>query len=942
MSAQLHRKTPMLTVVDSRDLPVRHVAYWRSDAANTAQPRITRQEHNVAGQLIAQWDPRLFDSSTDANLTNTYSLSGKSLMTDSVDAGWRLSLTGDAGQVLRSWDQRGSHWQTTYDNQLRPTCIQEQATGQTLRVVERLSYGDNSPESAAHNLCGALIRHDDSAGTLLINQYDLTGNPLGQTRHFLLDSRQPDWPEDEKARDGLLEEGDGHETAWEYDALGEHVQQVDAGKHQQHFSFDVAGQLKTIDLLNKGARTKKTVLKDLRYNAFGQVESQTAGNGVISRAVFDPASGRLTSLSASVSSAILQDLHYTYDATGNVLRIEDRAQSVQYGSNQRVEAVSTFTYDSLYQLVTATGREASGQNTPLDLPVSSRAPVDARLLFNYAEHYEYDAGGNLIRLRHVRDGNNYTRTFNVAAANNRLQSWNKGDSTPEGAPGFDACGNQQTLNPGQVLEWNLRNQLTSVKLVQREDSRDDIERYDYDSGGQRVRKLQTTHAASVIHTQEVRYLPGLEIRTRNNERLEVITLQAGRCNVRYLHWTTGLPAGIADNQWRYSLDDHLGSSAMELDDQALLISQESYLPYGGTAWAASRSAVEADYRTIRYCGKERDASGLYYYGHRYYAPWLQRWISPDPAGAVDGLNLYCMVGNNPVCYIDTLGTTKEEAMIKKELSVYPKILSEVQKAVSTVNYQLNNSFRNKDIYKRYGQSLAYNLARNALATTVGVVALPAGPMAAVAASSATSLSVDQAASSFESTRHLPLSLMPQSSRLDTEKIEKTGRTAFYNLHAKSQNVVEEHDARRPQGQKKPSLLATRYVLGKVTALPGAWVANFEASVQTDTALRGLQPRKIEKLNNALHKLDNYLQNDAKDINEAFAQLGVEEFYPDGPTGFLKQNYDAITGPTGSATAGSIKNADLQRDITIARATIQRGKELLYRHSEYNKQRTTQV
>jgi hypothetical protein len=44
--------------------------------------------------------------------------------------------------------------------------------------------------------------------------------------------------------------------------------------------------------------------------------------------------------------------------------------------------------------------------------------------------------------------------------------------------------------------------------------------------------------------------------------------------------------------------------------------------------------------------KERDdSSGLCYYGARYLAPWLTRWISPDSAGAVDGLNLYVYVGN---------------------------------------------------------------------------------------------------------------------------------------------------------------------------------------------------------------------------------------------------------------------------------------------------------
>jgi hypothetical protein len=36
-------------------------------------------------------------------------------------------------------------------------------------------------------------------------------------------------------------------------------------------------------------------------------------------------------------------------------------------------------------------------------------------------------------------------------------------------------------------------------------------------------------------------------------------------------------------------------------------------------------------------------------------PWLTRWISPDSAGTVDGLNLYVYVGNNPLKYSDPTG-----------------------------------------------------------------------------------------------------------------------------------------------------------------------------------------------------------------------------------------------------------------------------------------------
>ncbi|WP_198362038.1 RHS repeat-associated core domain-containing protein, partial [Burkholderia ubonensis] len=97
------------------------------------------------------------------------------------------------------------------------------------------------------------------------------------------------------------------------------------------------------------------------------------------------------------------------------------------------------------------------------------------------------------------------------------------------------------------------------------------------------------------------------------------------------------------------------SIGLELDEHATLISREEYYPYGGTAVWAAHSAVEADTKFIRYSGQERDATGLYDYGWRSYQPWLGRWLNPDPAGIVDGLNLYRMVRNNPVSYSDIGG-----------------------------------------------------------------------------------------------------------------------------------------------------------------------------------------------------------------------------------------------------------------------------------------------
>jgi insecticidal toxin complex protein TccC len=113
-----------------------------------------------------------------------------------------------------------------------------------------------------------------------------------------------------------------------------------------------------------------------------------------------------------------------------------------------------------------------------------------------------------------------------------------------------------------------------------------------------------------------------------------------------------------------------------------VISQEGYYPFGATAWYARSNEVDVDYKTIRYSGKEMDDSGLYYYGARYYAPWLYRWVSADPAGPVDGLNLYAMVGNNPLLYVDKSGTSKAVFELAKE---FVGVLGKAKNAVDQIH-----------------------------------------------------------------------------------------------------------------------------------------------------------------------------------------------------------------------------------------------------------------
>jgi len=694
--------TPVVSVHDNRGLAVRLLNWNREQDGDPLRLLVTHSQTSEASRVVSHRDPRRFaawsaNDATPANLRSTPSLTGQVLHRESSDSGDLVTLFDAAGRPVWNRDGRGTVQTVAYDALGRPSYGSEQLSGSgDIRVSWRSWYGDAGPAddgSQGNNLRGVCVAQYDDGGLAQVNAVALSGAVLSQSQCFLVSAEAlPDWQADAAA----LLEADVYTTATAADARGMVLNQTDAMNHVQAWRYDVSGNICYQTVTPAGGETQ-TLLTDVTWSAAGQVLTESAGNGVTTAYGYDPQNQWLSTITAQgADNSRLQDLIYGYDFTGNVTSLTDGTVATGYWRNQVTDGVRNYTYDALYQLLSAEGRENAG-NTGMQysgLPVLSD---DSRYV-SYARSYVYDDSGNLITMAHSGAGS-YTRTMTTEETSNRSVQLNDGgaQSPDEVAKWFDSNGNLQKLQAGasqtDPLAWDGSNNLQSVTLVSRSSGGNDRELYQY-SGSRRVRKQTRTlvnGSSGLWSVADVRYLPGLELRRRWQEtageappehpaeELHVVTGQAGRAGIRVLHWETKPPAGTDNNQVRWSVDDNTGSLMLELDAGGGTISREEYYPFGGTAVWAARSEVEASYKTVRYSGKERDGTGLYYYGHRYYAPWLCRWVSADPAGEVDGLNLFRMVGNNPTTWWNASGlqiTIVDEKGIKNNKQYTDQVIND--------------------------------------------------------------------------------------------------------------------------------------------------------------------------------------------------------------------------------------------------------------------------
>ncbi|WP_387462728.1 insecticidal toxin complex protein TccC [Photorhabdus sp. RM323S] len=671
----LYTQTPTVSVLDNRGLSVRDIGFHRTVVSGDTDTRITRHQYDNRGHLNHSIDPRLYDAkqTNDAvkpNFIWQHDLAGNALRTESVDAGRIISLNDVEGRLVMTVNATGVHQTRFYEGNTLPgrlLSVSERVSDEeTPDVTERFIWAENTTAEKDYNLSGQCIRHYDTAGVTRLESQSLAGTILSQSHQLLAEEQKANWMGDDETVWQSMLASEVYTTQSTTNAIGTLLTQTDAKGNIQRLAYDIAGQLKGSWLTVKG-QNEQIIVKSLTWSAAGHKLREEHGNGVITQYSYEPETQRLIGITTrradnrESTAKVLQDLRYEYDPVGNVISIHNDAEATRFWRNQTVVPENRYVYDSLYQLISATGREMANigqQSSKLPSPAMP-VPADDSTYTNYLRTYTYDRGGNLVQIRHSSPAtqNNYTTDMTVSSRSNRAVLSTLTTDPTQVDVLFDSGGHQKTLMLGQNLNWNIRGELQQVTPVSREDA-SDREWYRYGSDGMRLLKVSEQQTGNSTQVQRVTYLPGLELRTtqvadKTTKSLQMITVgEAGRAQVRVLHWENGKPEDINNNQVRYSYDNLLGSSQLELDSEGQILSQEEYYPYGSTAVWAAKNQTEASYKFIRYSGKERDATGLYYYGYRYYQPWVGRWLNADPAGTVDGLNLYRMVRNNPITLID--------------------------------------------------------------------------------------------------------------------------------------------------------------------------------------------------------------------------------------------------------------------------------------------------
>ncbi len=513
--AAAHADTPTVAHFDTLGRPFLTTAHNKvvcpnHDKDGTEELTHSRVELDIEGNQreVRDGDKQSGDDRGRIVMRYDQDMLGNQIHQASMEAGEGWSLNDITGNPIRAWDSREHTFRTEYDLARRP--VRSFVTGadpdnpsQEL-LTDRMVYGDQLQDAEQWNLRGQLYLQLDQAGAVTTEAVDFKGNALSATRRLAIEYKKAiDWspvdaalpadaktPLDPTALEAALApmlEAETFTSETTFDALNRpitltspHTPTMQANTLRP--GYNEANLLEKIDVRLQAAETNgqpdwTPFVTNIDYDAKGQRQRIDYGNGVSTEYEYDPQTFRLKHLLTKRNATTfpgdnpstpnsnwpgtqVQNLHYTYDPAGNITNIKDDAQQKIFFNQTRVEPSNDYTYDAIYRLIEATGREHLGQggdplpHTDDDGPrINRHHPNDGNAMARYIERYVYDVVGNFEKMQHRGShptAPGWTRTYEYkeqslleqSKYSNRLSKTQVGGATPLNEPySHDAHGN---------------------------------------------------------------------------------------------------------------------------------------------------------------------------------------------------------------------------------------------------------------------------------------------------------------------------------------------------------------------------------------------------------------------------------------------------------------------------------------------------------------------
>ena len=657
----------------------------RGHKTNVTDPigNTTTYEYDVSGNMIRKTDPlknvTTYTYDNRGNLIAESSPLGSSNYFEYDILDRIILATDNKGNISRYYYDAngnmttiqypdGNATQFEYDNYNRLTIITD-----PLGNIKKYTYDENdnileivdeknNKTILVYDQLGRVIRTTNPQNEEISYCYDSNGNIIsitdsnGNLTSFLYDQRN---------KVSKKTYPDGSNYLYYYDPVGNMVKTTDPNGIDITYEYDRLNRL-TKEYFQNGTANNYT------YNLGGYLLTEI--NPESNNSYSYDALGRVTEV--SMNGKILK---YEYDNDGNRSKLitpEGEIVNYKYNRvNQNSEIlindnkVITYSYNSLNRVNTeefsngsrriysynnnggllriqhldSNGNEIYSQNNIFDGTgkLISKETIDGTISYSYdkigqlisaissnQEIFSYDSSGNRLLTLHT---NNW-------AYNNRNQLTEVGNISLT----YDANGNtiaKSDTSGDTTYSYDSKN-----KLVRVEFSDGNITSFKYDIKGRRIEKNHNGKITKYLYDGNliIAEYDGTGNLVRNyfySSTMNTPAFSLEKGNVYFFH------------------GDHIGTPIYINDINEVKVWEAKYDSFGDAT--VSISTFENNFR---FPGQYFDSStGFSYNYYRYYNSQTGRYLTEDPLGFVDSLNVYSYVGNDPINFIDILGLFKDAA-----------------------------------------------------------------------------------------------------------------------------------------------------------------------------------------------------------------------------------------------------------------------------------------